>query len=266
MARIFPIFSALALALTLLVFVPKTVFAAVPVDCAWKTSATTDVLLTATVSETCGADPAYTNMDAYLTGPTAVHFYSGSNTDWTKTVKVPVAGTYKLSVTITIQTQAGPQTGTSTCCSVVIYDAAPTPTPAPTAAPTAVPTKAPTPPPASHTTPAPARTPKTPPAVGSTATPVVSASPIATDSPTPSDSPSAAPSDSPSATPSDSAAPAVTPANVSPAGPVSPVEGSGDGTALAIVIGAAVLIGLAALFALFLIRRRKSAAKTGLES
>jgi len=62
-------------------------------------------------------------------------------------------------------------------------------------------------------------------------------------------------------------APAVTPTNVSTAGPTSPADNSGDGTALIFIIGAVVLIGLATLFILFLsIRRRKSATKIGTES
>jgi hypothetical protein len=46
---------------------------------------------------------------------------------------------HKLSVTITVQTDAGPVTGTSTSCAVLVYGEAPTPTLAPTAAPTAAP-------------------------------------------------------------------------------------------------------------------------------
>ena len=258
MMRILRGASAVGLALAILAIGPRTVIAAVPEDCMWGAHADSDHPLTAKISETC-ADPADSHVDdASLIGPATVSFYSGPDTEWTKTVTVPVAGIYHLSVTITFQSMAGPITGTSTCCSVTVYDAAPTDPPAPTAAPT----QPATPRPVANPTPRPVSTPKnltrTPAATAAVSnTPDESPSASASDSLAPSQSTSPPPS--PSATPAASASPtdATTQPSAAPlADPAASTNGSGSEIPTG-ALGVAAALALMFVFVVLLSRRRK---------
>lgn len=247
-------------ALTLLVIAPAAALASVPANCTFDTLSISSTPLQVAATMDCPgyAAGAVTIDDASLIGPATVHFYSGADFAWTKNVTVPTAGTYKLSVTATLNSDGGPVTGTSTCCSVKVYGADPTAPPAPVITPAPV---APGP----VTTPRPG-TPR-PPTSASTDSPQPSGSPSAG----PSDSPGAAANASPSAPPEPTGSPPATPdptasppASQAPAITGAPPAGGTDPMLILALVGLAAL-GLLALAGLFLLllgkrrRRRQSA-------
>ena len=240
-----------ATALAVLFIMPGAALASVPLTCTFSTSAISSAPLQETVTLDCsGSNPAWDHVDdASLVGPATVNFYSGNDLNWTKTVTVPTAGKYKLRITITTQSMAGPVTGTSTCCGTTVYAANPTPAPTPVV----------TPPPA---TPRPVVT--LPPVVP-TAEPVPTAVPTASNSPLPSPSevPTASvlPTESPrpSASPPGNTTPELTASPTVTSAPIlattSPHRGSGSTPALA--WGGLIALGSAIVFLILLVLRRK---------
>ena len=229
-----------------------------PISCVFSDSAKSTKPLVVTVKLSCGSigpGDSATIDDASLVGPATVHFYSGTELNWTKDVQVPAAGIYQLSVSATVLYSQGiTVSGTNVCCSVQAYGvAAATPTrePPPPVAPAPVstprpPARTPKPKPAPAATPTPTATP--------TATPTPSPSPADTPQPTPtvaSAPPSAAPSPSveftlsPPASPPSSTIPAAagTTGNQDPSG-VSPLLLSGAVAAILAVLVLLLLLGL----------------------
>ena len=262
-----------ATALAVLFIMPGAALASVPLTCTFSTSAISSAPLQETVTLDCsGSNPAWDHVDdASLVGPATVNFYSGNDLNWTKTVTVPTAGKYKLRITITTQSMAGPVTGTSTCCGTTVYAANPTPAPTPVVTPPpATPRPVVTPPPATPrpvVTPPPA-TPRpvvTLPPVVPTAEPVPTAVPTASNSPLPSPSevPTASvlPTESPrpSASPPGNTTPELTASPTVTSAPIlattSPHRGSGSTPALA--WGGLIALGSAIVFLILLVLRRK---------
>ena len=250
-----------------------------PFTCTFHTSAKSTAPLIETVKVSCLGNPNLSNtLAASLIGPTTVAFYSGNSLSWTKNVSVPVAGTYQLQITGTAQdSQMNTITGTTTCCSLSVYDG-PAVTPAPTAAPTA-PVSTPKPTPVSTPKPTPVSTPKpTPittghpvvttaplPAVTPAPTEVPTAAPTGTPSPSPSVSPAATPTGTPSLNPSASPAASstlgVTPPVASIASPpVAPVSSMTSSTAWLFLALLVALVVEAGIIALVLYRHQKEAA------
>ena len=253
MTRILQGCAALVLALAFGAAVPGTI-AGVSATCSWGTSARSDQPLYVQVRETC-SDPADTHVDdAALVGPATVHFYSGPDTEWIKMVRLPLAGTYELTVTFTVQMEGRPVTGTGTCCSILVYGEASTPTPAPTEAPTAPPSVRPTARPTARPTTRPTAT-KRPTLVTSTAT-AESVTATAAESATVSASASPPPAPASVATLA-TRMPAATPSSTTPwPEPAAPSGGPGSMAQLA-GLGAAGLLGLSALSSVLMVAHRK---------
>jgi hypothetical protein len=238
-----------ATALAVLSIAPGAAQASVPLTCGFVTSAIGSEPLQATVTLNC---PGYAAGDAEvddasLIGPATVSFYSGSDLEWTKTVAVPTAGRYKLSITITFNSDAGPITGTSTCCSFTVYGVAATPTSPPV-----------TPRPA---TPRPA-TPRSETPRPATPRPAIpTATPVSTAAPSPSDSSSASPTEvpSPSASPSQFSPPEITasPTATDPPRLVTTSLDRGSDSTPALALGGLIALGLATVFLVLLVLWRK---------
>lgn len=239
-----------------------------PFTCTFSDSAKSTKPLVVTVKLSCGGNNTTGNTvdDASLIGPATVHFYSGTDFNWTMDVQVPVPGVYQLSLSGTARyPEGGSDSGTTVCCSVQAYGAAaatPTPQPPPPATPPPASTPAP-PAPTPKPKPAPpAPTPKPKPAPAATPAPTAtpaetaapSPSPIDTPQPTPtvgSAPPSAAPSPSAELAPSQPASPSSspTPAPASNAGTqdpssVSPYLLAGAVAAILAVLVLLLLLGL----------------------
>jgi hypothetical protein len=232
-----------------------------PLSCIFHDSATSTKPLVITVHISCGGngDPNATIDDASLIGPATVHFYSGTNINWTGDVQVPAVGTYQLRVTATYSDPGyPPASGTSVCCSVQAYGAAaatPTSEPPPPVAPAPVstprpPAPTPKPKPAPAATPAPTATPT------STATP----SPSPTDTPHPTETVASSP---PSAAPSPPAEVASSPpasASNSPIPAAAGTTGNQDpsGVSPYLLAGAvAAILAVPVLFMVLVVGRRR---------